>query len=62
MKITITLDPAVVLHYRLTEHQERLKAGVSLAAEQLVKRQESDASLYGKLLFNRPGAISVNIE
>lgn len=62
MKIIITLDPAVVACYSLLTRTETLKARLNIAAENVLKKMDEDCSVHGRLLFNRPGAISVDIQ
>jgi hypothetical protein len=61
MKITITLDPSIVLAYQLRE-STRLKPALEIAVEQVIKKIDSAESVYGKLLFNRPTAVQVEID
>lgn len=61
MKIIITLDPSIVLAYQL-KTSTRLKPSLSVAVENVIKRLDLAESVYGKLLFNRPNAIEVDVE
>lgn len=62
MKIVITIDPSVVECYALRHIPDRFKAGIEVAMEHLIKKQNSDGSVFGKLLFNRPDALKVEVE
>jgi hypothetical protein len=61
MKIIITLDPSIVLGYQL-KTSTRLKPAMEIAVENVIKKIDTDESVYGKLLFNRPNAINVEIQ
>ena len=61
MKIIITLDPSLVLAYQL-KTSTRLRPALELAVENTIKKLDYNESVYGKLLFNRPGAIKVEID
>jgi hypothetical protein len=61
MKITITLDPALVLAYSL-QTDNRLLPRIQLATENVIKKLDGDCSIQGRLLFNRPDAIKVESE
>ena len=60
MKILITLDPSVVECYALRE-SKRFPQSVHVAIENTIKKQDGDMSVFGRLLFNRPEAVKVEV-
>lgn len=61
MQITITFDPALVVAYSL-KHDARLIPRLHIAVENVIKKLDSDDSVFGRLLFNRPDAIRITAE
>jgi hypothetical protein len=61
MKITITLDPALVVAYSL-QTDARLIPRIQLATENVIKKLDGTCSVQGRLLFNRPDAVKVEVE
>jgi hypothetical protein len=61
VKITITLDPALVVAYQL-QTDNRFLPRLHIATENVIKKLDGACSVQGRLLFNRPDAIRITVE